>query len=199
MTAGIGHNRGPASDEGESWRRFAWSKAREALLPTLPIEVLRLRVNRAKQLGLPYKTYASVRASTGRDVIGFLFSNNALRVSKAGQMVPADRVAVLAGLNGCDRVALVQASLLPGFQAEGLDGVYPAPAFLDPWPAMRDHLRGVIRARGKPADGFLLIGETAFERDWAEAGRTAGFLSGARYFGAAGGMADPIGPASLGR
>lgn len=182
--AGIGHNRGPSGEEGETWRRFAWAKAREALLPTLPIEVLRLRLNRAKALGLPYETYASVRASTGRDVIGFLFSNNALQVLRAGQGMPAERVVVLVGLQACDRVALVHAPLLPGFQAEGLDAMFAAPSFLETWPAMRDQLSCVIRARGKPADGFLVIGETAFERDWAEAGRTAGFLSGERYFGA---------------
>jgi hypothetical protein len=186
LMAGIGHNRGPSVDEGQSWRRFAWARAREALLPTLPIEVVRLRVNRAKELGLEYKTYASVRASTGRDVIGFLFSNNALRVLKAGQGVPAERVAVLEGLRGCDRVGVVHAPLLPGFQGEGLDAVFAAPSFTAPWSAMRDQLRGVIRARGKPADGFLVVGETAFERDWAEAGKTAGFLSGERYFGVAG-------------
>lgn len=183
--SGIGHNRGPSADEGKSWRRFAWGKARADLLPTLPIEVLRLRVNRAKALGLDYKTYASVRASTGRDVIGFLFSNNALQVFRVGQGLPADRAGALAALQGCDRVALVHAPLLPGFQGNGLDATYAAPSFVDPWPAMRDQLRGVIRARGKPADGFLVIGETALERDWAEAGKMAGFLTGARYFGSA--------------
>ncbi len=180
--AGIGHNRGPSVEEGQSWRRFAWAKARADLLPTLPIEVLRLRVNRAKALGLEYKTYASVRASTGRDVIGFLFSNNALQVFRAGQGLPADRAAVLAGLQGCDRVALLHALLLPGFQAEPMDATFAAPSFLATWPAMRDQLRDMIRARGKPADGYLVIGETAFEREWAEAGKTAGYLTGARYF-----------------
>ena len=184
--SGIGHNRGPSADEGESWRRFAWTKAREALLPTLPIEVVRLRLNRARALGLPYTTYAGIRASTGRDVIGFLFSNNALQVLKAGQGLPSDLAAKLAGLRACDRVALIHAPFLPGFQAEGLDAVCAAPSFLDPWPRMRDHLRAVIRGRGGPADGYLVIGETAAERDWAEAGRTAGYLSGARYFEAVG-------------
>ena len=184
LIAGIGHNRGPCADEGVSWRRFAWAKARADLLPTLPIEVVRLRVKRAQALGLPYQTYASVRASTGRDVIGFLFSNNALQVFRAGQGLPADRAAALARLQGADRVALIHAPLLPGFQAETLDAVHAAPSFMDPWPALRDHLRGVIRTRGRPADGYLVIGETAFERDWAEAGKTAGFLTGARYFGA---------------
>ena len=180
--AGIGHNRGPSVEEGQSWRRFAWAKARADLLPTLPIEVLRLRVNRAKALGLEYKTYASVRASTGRDVIGFLFSNNALQVFRAGQGLPADRAAALAGLQGCDRVALLHAPLLPGFQAEPIDATFAAPSFLATWPAMRDQLNYVIQARGKPADGYLVIGETAFEREWAEAGKTAGYLTGARYF-----------------
>ena len=184
MIAGIGHNRGPSTDDGVSWRRVAWARARADLLPTLPIEVLRLRLNRAKALGLPYKTYASVRASTGRDVIGFLFSNNALRVLRAGQGVPADRAAVLAAITGCDRVGLIHAPLLPEFQVENIDAAFAAPSFLDPWPRMRDQLCCVIRARGKPADGYLVIGETAFERDWAEAGKTAGFLTGARYFGA---------------
>jgi hypothetical protein len=186
LMAGIGHNRGPCADEGVSWRRFVWAKARADLLPTLPIEVLRLRVNRAKALGLDYKTYASVRASTGRDVIGFLFSNNALQVFRAGQGLPADRAAALALINGADRVALIHAPLLPGFQAEPIDATFAAPSFLTPWSAMRDQLRDVIRTRGRPADGFLVIGETAFERDWAEAGRTAGFLTGERYFGASG-------------
>ena len=184
LIAGVGHNRGPSRDDGISWRRFAWAKARADLLPTLPIEVVRLRVKRAQDLGLPYKTYASVRASTGRDVIGFLFSNNALQLFKAGQGLPADRAAALADVIGADRVALIHAPWLAGFQADPIDASFAAPAFTARWPAMRDQLRGVIRARGKPADGYIMIGETAFERDWAEAGKTAGFLTGSRYFGA---------------
>ena len=39
----IGHNRGPAIDEGRSWRRHCWTEARRTLLPTLPLEVVRLR------------------------------------------------------------------------------------------------------------------------------------------------------------
>ena len=79
MTFGIGHNGGPTTEGGRTWRQHCWKKARAELVPHLPIEIVRQRVARAKELGLPYKTYASVRASTGRDVIGFLFSSNALR------------------------------------------------------------------------------------------------------------------------
>ncbi|MEM9350184.1 MAG: hypothetical protein AAGA47_07975, partial [Pseudomonadota bacterium] len=81
--AGIGHNNGPSMEAGYTYRKHQWKKAREALLPTLPLMIVRMRVKRAKELGLDYKTYAGVRASTGRDVIGFLFSSNALRLVRA--------------------------------------------------------------------------------------------------------------------
>ena len=61
----IGHNGGPTLQPGAAWRSHCWRTARAALLPTLPIEVVRLRVNRARALGLAYKTYASVRAASG--------------------------------------------------------------------------------------------------------------------------------------
>ena len=67
--AEIGHNRAPSVDEGQSWRLHCWRQARAALLPCLPIEVLRTRVKRAADLGLDYRTYASVRAATGHDVV----------------------------------------------------------------------------------------------------------------------------------
>jgi hypothetical protein len=178
----IGHNRGPELDGEVAWRRFAWSKARAALLPTLPIEVVRLRVKRAAELGLPYKTYAGVRASTGRDLIGFLFSNNALRVLRQGQTLPADVAARLARLVGTDRTAIVHRPLTVGDIGPPCDAAYAAPKFTDPWPVMRDTITGIIRDRGRPSDGYLLIGETDDERAWAEAGRTAGFLPGQRYF-----------------
>ncbi len=59
-----GHNGGPTLEPGGAWRRHCWRKARADLLPHLPIEVLRTRVRRAGELGLDYRTYASVRAAT---------------------------------------------------------------------------------------------------------------------------------------
>lgn len=182
--AGIGHNNGPDQSGDISWRRFAWARARSDLLPTLPIEVLRLRVKRAAELGLPYKTYAGVRAASGRDVIGFLFSSNALRVLRDGQPIPADRHDRLAGLIRSDRMAVLQPPLTAHSLAMApLDGSAAAPAASLPWARMRDHMRAIILDRGTPSDGYLVIGETSLERDWAEAGRTAGFLTGDRYFG----------------
>ena len=92
----IGHNGGPSLAGGVSWRKHCWSSARERLLPVLPIEVVRTRVKRAKALGLDYKTYAGVRATTGRDLVAFLYSSNALGVFRTTQPVGASERARIA-------------------------------------------------------------------------------------------------------
>ncbi len=179
---GLGHNGGPTMEPGEGWRRVAWTKAREALLPTLPIEVVRLRVRRAQELGLPYKTYASVRASTGHDLIGFLFSSNALRLTRNGGL-PADRQARLVGLPA-DRVAVVYRPFDPGDVAriDGLDAACPAPALTQSWSDMRRQIKDITRARGHLGDRYLLVAETALEREWVTAGALAGCISGDAFF-----------------
>ncbi len=182
MTPGPGHNNGPTMEPGATWRKTAWARARADLLPVLPIEVVRLRVKRARELGLPYKTYASVRASTGHDLIGFLFSSNALGMVQVARLDPAREIK----LEGVDarRVALVHRPFDPATIAAipQIDSAHTAPRFSQSWAAMRDSLRDVIRAERQPADRFLLIGETAFERDWAGAVGAAGYLPGADYF-----------------
>jgi hypothetical protein len=181
--AGIGHNNGPELDGETTWRSFAWSRARADLLPVLPIEVVRRRVKRAQELGLPYKTYAGIRASTGRDVIGFLFSSNALHILREGEPLPADRRLRLEGLVGADRTAVLQPPLTAATLLNGpVDAVFAAPPSNLGWPEMRDRIRAILLERCKPADGYLVIGQTSLEREWSEAGRTAGFLTGERYF-----------------
>lgn len=184
---GIGHNAGPTLDEGATWRAHCWRQARAALLPTLPVEVVRLRVARARELGLDYRTYAGVRASTGRDLVGFLFSTNALRLLRATDALPEDRRARLAAIQGASRTALTQPPLDPArvLALAPLDAAHRAPPSTDAWPAMRDRLRAVLRERGMPGDAVLLVAETAAERDWCEAGHLAGVITGERYFGAA--------------
>ena len=180
---GIGHNNGPSLEPGVSFRRHAWTRARAELLPRLPIEILRVRVARAKALGLPYRTYAGVRASTGRDVIGFLFSTNALRLLRQGAAMPPDRAEKLAALEA-DRVALVQGRLDPEavLAAGPLDAARRAPLVTESWGAARTRVQAVLRDRRLAADGVLMIGDTHLERDWAEAARMAGYLDAARYF-----------------
>ncbi len=179
---GIGHNRGPTMEKGRGWRRYAWKKARAELLPKMPIEVVRLRVKRARELGLDYKAYAGIRAATGRDVIALLFSDNALRLLADGRMAP-DRRAALDALRQADRLALVHPPYAPDVVAEanpGLTRVGVAPGITAGWPDIRAR---VLALKGKlPADGVVVIGETWMERDWCEAARLAGYLPADRYF-----------------
>jgi hypothetical protein len=179
----IGHNGGPSLEGGVSWRKHCWSAARERLVPVLPIEVVRLRVKRAKALGLDYKTYAGVRAATGHDVVAFLFSSNALRVSLIRPAMPGDRAAKLAVVQ-CGRLALAVRPLTSGMVAAAnpvLDGVHPAPYVLAGFGEMRDRVRVAL---GKlPGDQVILVGDLGLERDWCAAGRLAGYLPAERYFG----------------
>jgi len=150
-------------------------------LPTLPVEVVRLRVKRARDLGLDYKTYASVRAATGHDLIAFLFSSNALRVVRGDEALPLDRVAKLQALH-CERIALAVAPLTPQaiLALPQIDAAYPAPFALAKFAEARAAIRAAL---GKmPGDRVLLVGDMALERDWCAAGRLAGYLPAERFF-----------------
>ncbi|WP_394178098.1 hypothetical protein [Yoonia maritima] len=182
--AGIGHNSGRVDEPGHSWRKHVWTKARKKLMPTLPIEVVRLRVRRAEQLGLPYKTYAGIRASTGHDLIGFLFSSNALHVLRDGQAMPAAQVAKLDSLISTHRVGLAHTPVTPTHLSSlaQIDRAHSAPRFAGSWADMRDHMKAVIQSEQVPADRFVLIGDTGFEREWSEAAQLAGYLPADIYF-----------------
>lgn len=182
MGGAIGHNRGPALDGAGGWKTHCWRHARAALLPTLPIEVVRLRVRRAKELGLPYKTYAGIRAQTGHDVVAFLFSSNALNTSPLSPMLPAPIAAKLAALTDVARIGLASAPLSPSALALNpeLDCAHSAPYALAGFPMTARTLRAAMGPL--PADQVVLVGFGALERDWCAAGRLAAFLPGAQYF-----------------
>lgn len=179
----IGHNRGPTMEAGGAWRRYAWKRARAELLPRMPIEVVRMRVRRARELGIDYKAYAGIRAATGRDVIALLFSDNALRLMRDSRM-PADRAAALGALRHADSLVLVHPPHEPA-RVLGQNPIFlaadHAPSAFARWGEVRARVLGL---KGKlPADGVVVVGETWAERDWCEAGRLAGFLAAERYFG----------------
>jgi hypothetical protein len=183
--AGPGHNRGPALQPAGGWHLHCWRRARADLVPHLPIEVVRLRVRRAADLGLDYRTYASVRAATGHDVVAFLFSSNALRVMGPQASLPTDRADRLRALVACGRHALATAPLAPQVllaAAGGLiDAAGPAPHHLAGFGTAR---RAIRLALGKvPGDRVLLVGEGALEQDWCAAGGLAGWVPADRYFG----------------
>jgi hypothetical protein len=182
--AGPGHNCGPALQSAGGWHLHCWRRARADLLPHLPIEVVRLRVRRAAELGLDYRTYASVRAATGHDVLAFLFSSNALRVMGLQAALPPDRAERLRALVACGRQALATAPLAPQalLAATGglIDAAAPAPHHLAGFGPARHAIR---RALGPiPGDRVLLVGEGALEQDWCAAGGLAGWVPADRYF-----------------
>jgi hypothetical protein len=179
---GPGHNGGPTLEPGTGWRRHCWQAARERLLPTLPIEVLRGRLRRAQDLGLDYRTYASLRAATGHDVVAFLFSSNALRLVPPAPL-PADRQARLAALRDCGRIALAQQATPEAVIAAAaglIDGAHPAPPLLGSFARVRADLRAAL---GRvPGDRVVLVGDHRLEQDWTAAGRLAFYLPAERYF-----------------
>ena len=175
---GVGHNKGPSLEAGAGFRKVAWTKARAALLPALPLEVVRLRVKRAERLGLPYKTYATVRAVTGRDIVGFLFSDNALDLRRAA-CVPAPERARLIELDGiATRLAAVHGTRDPWSLVEDgvLDGAGRAPGLSTPWRAARDGLRAIAAEAQVPRDGLVVVAATALEKEWSAIAGLAGTI-----------------------
>lgn len=182
MGVTLGHNGGPTMEPGTSWRRHCWTAARQALLPTLPIEVVRNRVKRAKELGLDYRTYASVRAQTGHDVVAFLFSSNALRVRVLSPALPADRADRLAAILGAERIGLAVAPMAASALATNpeLDAAHPAPHVLAAFPVIARGLRAALGTL--PGDRVILVGDAPLESDWCVAGRLAAYLPAERFF-----------------
>jgi hypothetical protein len=168
---------------GQAWRRHCWGAARAALIPHLPIEVLRGRLRRAAELGLDYRTYAGIRATTGHDVVAVLFSSNAL-MALAGRPVPPDRLARAAAIAGAARLGLATPPLSPpallALAGAALDAAHPAPAALAPFAEARARLRAALGA--VPADRAILVAAHGLEADWAAAGRLAAAVPAERYF-----------------
>lgn len=191
MSAGMGHNGGPPMALGQGFRRHAWGRARRALLPTLPLEVVRLRMARARRLGLDYRTYAGIRAGAGCDVTAFLFSSNALRLLPPVPELPADRLARLAQ-TGVPRLLAVHAPLRPdacGASAAALGVPFAAqgraPGLADAPRDVRLAMEALLRAAGLSRSGVVVVGDTALERGWSPAARLAGYLPAERWMAAA--------------
>ena len=194
----IGHNGGPGLGGG-GFGLYAWRRARAELISErMPLEIVRRRVARAKELGLDYKSYASIRAASGRDVIAFLFSSNALRVGPRMVAIPAERAERLSALKGVTRLAAVHRPLAPETVAREnaalIEAAHAAPTLAEGWSDTRARLAAMtahhlhpdrqmpVEARRGDANGVLVIGETALEAEWMVAGRMAGYLPAARYF-----------------
>jgi hypothetical protein len=176
-------------EAGYGFRKVAWKKARRSLLPSLPLEVVRIHVARAKRLGLPYHTYATIRATSGHDIVAFLFSGNALQLAPARPAPPPDVAARLADLgDAARRLAAVYAPLAPAVVLRtepNLDAAARAPDITLPWGEMRARLRGFVRDEGLPPDGVVLVSATALEREWCGAAGLAGTIPADAFFASA--------------
>ncbi|MEL7347188.1 MAG: hypothetical protein AAFN17_05485 [Pseudomonadota bacterium] len=175
---GIGHNLGPPLDPGRSFRRFAWKKARAELMPRLPLEVVKRRVRRAKELGLAYPDYASILLGSGRDIIGFLFTVPAIAEE-------AVRAAKVRELTACDRLLMGEgaaAARLSQAHALVFRAVSAPPADTASFRAQSAAVAALLDPLKLPRDGVVMVGATPVERGWAEAGRLAKFLPAERYF-----------------
>lgn len=187
MTPGIGHNQGPTLERGQKWRAFQWRKARDDAMPkTMPLMVVRMHVARAHALGLDYPTYAAVRQASGRDIMGLLFSSNALRILRAeAPRMPLSQGQKLAAVQGARKLALIHLPLsatVAGAANPELDAVGAAPQFTDTWSEMANHLHRVIADQRLARDQVLIVGDTMIERDWTAAARAAGYVEAERYF-----------------
>jgi hypothetical protein len=183
----IGHNGGPSLEPGAGWRRHCWTKARAELLPAMPLEVIGYRMKRARELGLDYRTYAGVRATSGRDIVAFLFSSNALRLERI-PVLPEAEAAKLAALVETGRLAAVYRPLDPSAVVERNPGIVDraatAPTVFDSWGDTRRALLSLTVAARVPADAVVVVGETDLERGWCGTARLAGFIPAGRFFAA---------------
>lgn len=182
----IGHNQGPSLEGGTQWRRTCWTKARKSLLPTLPIEVVRLRVKRAKEIGLDYTTYASVRAQTGHDVVALLFSSNALDMIRQNSPLNSAKAAHLTALKAVKKGALVQfqthRETLKRQSPDTFATISQAPRPFAPWDECRRVIQSSLHAAKWPADRVVMVGDTSDERLWCDAARMAGYVPANRFF-----------------
>lgn len=184
--AGIGHNQGPSMEPGQLWRTHQWRSAQRQLMrKTIPLMVVKMRMKRAAELGMDYKTYASIRQASGQDILALMFSSNALRIIGQGAKMPDAESHALEAVRAAQKLSLVHAPNTPDgvlMANPVLDAVAVAPKFNESWSAMRDRVSSLIQSQKLPGNTVLVIGDAPMESDWSTAARAAGYLSASQYF-----------------
>ncbi len=188
----LGHNKGPALDGRTSWRRHCWTRARKDLLGAkVPLEIVRIRIKRAKALGLSYPQYASVLMGGGRDITGFLFTINGLQLKLARRLELPDYVTEkLQDVQGCTLMSFAPSGEEPGLFATELSDVADLtfksgacePSAQGAWSQKRIAVQAVLKQVKLPAKSVVMIGDARLERDWSVAGKLAKFLTHNEYF-----------------
>lgn len=189
---GIGHNSGTLPEPGAGGRRFAWKMARQQLLKNkVPLEIVRIRVRRAQQLGLSYPQYASILLGGGRDIVGFLFTVDGLQLRLRRRLeLPGTVADKLASIDAASLRALSPAEeAADGFLAEleEVSGARFAAAASQPWPedswrAARAAVRTALDGGRIAGAAVVMVGSGETQRAWATAGKLAAFLPSEAYF-----------------
>ena len=188
---GIGHNLGP-SLQSSSWQAYCWRRSRKALLgERMPIEIVRRRIARAREIGLTYPQYASILLGSGRDIVGFLFTVNGLQLRLARRLEAPDHVsAKLMTAPDAPRIALAPPEEeaaeflveLSEVTTARIDAAFPAPAPQASWGAARRVVQRALAEASMPPDGVVMIGEGAEDARWADAAFLAKFIPTTDYF-----------------
>ena len=193
---GIGHNGGPKRLR-RGWQRHCWTQSRKALIgKRMPIEVVRTRIRRARELGLGYPQYASILLGSGRDIVGFLFTVEGLhlRLRKRLEM-PAVVQGKLRGLEGVQLMSFAPSGEpVEAFRAEVSDVAGVPFASVGPeaegplgWSAARSAVRTVLDPLSLPSDAVVMIGMRDDEARMAQAAKLARFIPAKEYFSTASG------------
>ncbi len=179
---------------GRGFRKVAWAKARADLLGNkVPLQIVRMRVRRAEELGLSYPQYASVLMGTGRDITAFLFTVDGLQLRLRRELEMPDRVRdKLQGLAKADLLSFAPSGEDPAdFRTELTDvaGVPIVQATAEPkpsasWAEAKAAIRATLDPIKLPGGAVIMVGTRAEEADWATAGKLARFLPSTEYFGA---------------
>ena len=135
--ASIGHNQGPPLHPASGWGGFCWRKAHRSAWRTPPIEVVRRRCKRARDLGLSYRDYTAIALDRGTSARALLFDlggtlvrvdNNKIRTDREGRIWPLPGVIEkLSRLRDC----LVFVLSYPAEVAEGLLSAAKARSFVE--------------------------------------------------------------------
>lgn len=173
---GIGHNSRP---DGYQWRRYCWTRARAGLIGRrLPLEVVRQRVRRARELGLAYPAYASILMGSGRDILGFLYTCDAIGLRLRRRLeLPPSKVQALGAIVRCDRLIVApREEPADAFRAEvqEVSGLPFAAGLHEPdlrlgWASARAELREILAPINLRADAVVLVGTEKAHADWADA------------------------------
>ncbi|MEM9735409.1 MAG: hypothetical protein AAF908_02245, partial [Pseudomonadota bacterium] len=134
-----------------------------------------------------YPAYASILLGSGRDIVGFLFTAEAIGLRLQRGEIDAGAGLKLQSLTEVKRflmtaaeqnpIAVGEVLALHRIEMAGMGAVPERDA--DAFPA----IRAILDPAKLPGDAVVMIGTAARERDWAEAARLAKFLPASAYFG----------------